>query len=157
MARIVILGAGISGDTAARYLGKWIGKKHQVIVVSPNSKWNWIPSNIWVGIGEMTERQVTFELAPVYKKVNVEFRQAKALSVHPDGNSEHAKPFVTIEYTELARSGQTDTVEYDYLINATGPKLNFGATPGLTGDWLYGVSLYAGSCVRSECAITKTD
>jgi sulfide:quinone oxidoreductase len=35
MARIVILGAGISGHTAARYLGKWVGKQHEVIVVSP--------------------------------------------------------------------------------------------------------------------------
>jgi len=29
MARILILGAGISGHTTARYLGKWVGKQHQ--------------------------------------------------------------------------------------------------------------------------------
>ncbi|HKI59958.1 MAG TPA: NAD(P)/FAD-dependent oxidoreductase, partial [Mariprofundaceae bacterium] len=66
MSRIVILGAGISGHTAARYLNKWLGKKHEVIVVSPNAKWNWIPSNIWVGVGQMTEEDVTFDLAEVY-------------------------------------------------------------------------------------------
>ncbi len=141
MARILILGAGISGHTAARYLGKWVGKKHQVIVVSPNAKWNWIPSNIWVGVGEMTESQVTFELAPVYQKINVDFRQAKAVSIHPEGGAELDKPFVTVEYTEVARAGETESIEYDYLINATGPKLNFGATPGLGPESGYTMSV----------------
>jgi len=141
MARILILGAGISGHTTARYLGKWVGKQHQITVVSPNSKWNWIPSNIWVGVGEMTERQVTFELAPVYKKINVGFRQARAVSVHPDGGAGHESPFVTIEYTDPTRLGQSDEIEYDYLVNATGPKLNFDATPGLGPDKGYTMSV----------------
>lgn len=141
MARIVILGAGISGHTVARYLGKWIGKQHQVVVVSPKATWNWIPSNIWVGVGEMTERQVTFELAPVYKKINVGFHQAKALSIHPEGDAGHAKPYITIEYTGQGREGQTETIEYDFLVNATGPKLNFGATPGLGPDDGYTMSV----------------
>jgi len=33
-----------------------------------------------------------------------------------------------------AREGETERIEYDYLINATGPKLNFAATPGLGPD-----------------------
>ena len=93
MARIVILGAGISGHTAARYLGKWVGKQHQVVVVSPQSKWNWIPSNVWVGCGEMTEKQVTFDLAPIYKKINVEFLQALAVSINPEGGDGSDRPF----------------------------------------------------------------
>ncbi len=68
MARILILGAGISGHTVAGYLSKWLGKAHPITVISPNPKWNWIPSNIWVGVGEMSEKQVTFPLAPIYKK-----------------------------------------------------------------------------------------
>lgn len=131
MARIVILGAGISGHTVARYLGKWIGKKHDIVVVSPNDKWNWIPSNIWVGVGEMSEQQVTFNLAPIYQKIGVDFRQAKAVSINPEGNTDSAKPFVSIEYTLAGREGEIENLEYDYLVNATGPKLNFGATEGL--------------------------
>jgi sulfide:quinone oxidoreductase len=141
MARILILGAGISGHTVARYLGKWLGKSHSITVVSPKPKWNWIPSNIWVGVGEMTEKQVTFELAPIYKKLGVDFRQAGAVSIHPEGGAEHAAPYVTIEYTDPARLGQTDAIEYDYLVNATGPKLNFGATPGLGPDGGYSLSV----------------
>jgi len=141
MARILILGAGISGHTAARYLGKWLGKKHEIIVVSPNAKWNWIPSNIWVGVGQMTEEEVTFDLAPVYKKINVAFRQARALSIHPEGGPTSDKPYVTVEYTLPEREGETETIDYDYLINATGPKLNYGATPGLGPDAGYTTSV----------------
>ena len=62
MAKIVILGAGISGHTAASFLKTWLGKEHEIVVVTPNSKWNWIPSNIWVGVGGMTKENVVFEL-----------------------------------------------------------------------------------------------
>jgi sulfide:quinone oxidoreductase len=139
--RIVILGAGISGHTAARYLGKWIGKKHDITVVSPNAKWNWIPSNVWVGVGEMTEEQVTFDLDPIYKKIGISFRQGKAVSIHPEGGTDSAQPYLTIEYTDPSKAGQSDNIPFDYLINATGPKLNFGATPGLGPDEGYTMSV----------------
>lgn len=34
--------------------------------MSPNSQWNWEPSNIWVGVGRMSKNKVVFPLAPVY-------------------------------------------------------------------------------------------
>jgi len=134
MARIVVLGAGISGHTAALHLRRSLKKEHDVVVVTPNSKWNWIPSNIWVGVGKMTTEDVTFALAPIYKKKGIEFHQALGSSIHPQGNSTHARPFVTITYTDPEKAGQTAELEYDYLVNATGPKLNFAATPGLGPD-----------------------
>ncbi|MDT8445760.1 MAG: FAD/NAD(P)-binding oxidoreductase [bacterium] len=134
MARVLILGAGIAGHTAALFARQKLGKKHQVTVVTPNSKWNWIPSNIWVGVGQMTPEQVTFDLAPVYKKVGIEFIQAKALSIHPDGDQELKTGFVTVERTDEAQKGQTEKVGYDFLINSTGPRLNFAATEGLGPD-----------------------
>lgn len=134
MARVVILGAGISGHTVARHLSKWIGNKHEIIVISPEPKWNWIPSNIWVGVGKMSKQQVTFELDPVYKKAGIQFLQAKALSIYPEGNKSLDMPYVTIEYTDSKRQGESDNIEYDYLVNATGPKLNFAATEGLGPD-----------------------
>ena len=133
MARLVVLGGGVAGHTTATFAAKWLGSQHEVVVVTPNSKWNWIPSNIWVGVGEMTKEEVTFDLAPVYAKAGITFHQAKAVSINPEGSDSSEKPFVTIEYTEEAKAGETEVVEYDYLVNATGPKLNFDATPGL-GD-----------------------
>lgn len=141
MSRIVILGAGISGHTAARYLNKWIGKQHEIVVVSPNAQWNWVPSNIWVGVGQMTEEQVTVDLAEAYRKTRIQFRQAKGVSIHPQGDAADARPYVTIEYTLPAKAGQEERIHYDYLINATGPKLNFGATEGLGPDHGHTVSV----------------
>ncbi len=134
MARVVILGAGISGHTAALRLRQRLGREHQVFVVSPNSKWNWIPSNIWVGVGRMTPSEVTFPLAPVYRRQHIEFRQARATAIWPDGDNHGSGPGVDVVYTASERQGETERISYDYLINATGPKLNFGATPGLGPD-----------------------
>lgn len=145
MARVVILGAGVAGHTAARHLYKMLDKGHEIVVVSPNAKWNWIPSNIWVGVGQMQEEQVTFDLAEVYAKTNISFRQAKAISVHPEGSASSSMPFVTVEYTLPAKAGQKEEIAYDYLINATGPKLNFGATEGLGPDHGHTVSVCTAS------------
>ena len=131
MGRLLILGAGIAGHTAAMHARHRLPAAHEVVVVSPNSQWNWIPSNIWVGTGYMKPEQVTFPLAPVYQKLGIPFHQARVVSVHPDGSPERPKPFVTVEYTSPERQGQTEQLEYDFLINATGPRLNFGATKGL--------------------------
>lgn len=131
MSTIVVLGAGISGHTAAAFLRKKLSKKHKVIVVAPNSYYQWIPSNIWVGVGRMTVDQVRFKLAPRYKKVGIEFHQALAVSIHPEGDADHDKAFIKATYTIPEKQGQEFVLEYDFLVNATGPKLNFDATEGL--------------------------
>lgn len=79
-----------------------------MIVVTPNSYYQWIPSNIWVGVGRMSVDQVRFKLAPLYKRWGIDYRQAKALSIHPEGETDSAKPFVTIEYTSEDKRGQLE-------------------------------------------------
>lgn len=133
MARVVVMGAGVSGHTAALYLRKNLGKEHDVVVVSPQPKWNWIPSNIWVGVGIMPENKVVFPLAPLYRRKGIEFHQAYARALHPEGDFESSVPAIDIEYTGR-RGGEEARLRYDYLVNATGPKLNFAATPGLGPD-----------------------
>ena len=141
MARVVVLGAGVSGHTAALYLKKRLGKAHDVVVVSPNSNYNWIPSNIWVGVGKMKTADVVFPLAPVYKKKGIEFVQAKAFALWPEGDADDDRPAVEVEYTSPERAGETEKLRYDYVVNATGPKLNFAATPGLGPDGGHTVSV----------------
>jgi len=153
MARVVVLGAGISGHTAALHLRKRLKKPHEVVVVSPNADYNWIPSNIWVGVGRMTADQVTFPLAPVYRRKKIDFRQARAVSIWPEGSVAGAsRPFVEIEYTAAGRDGERERLEYDYLINATGPKLNFAATPGLGPDGGHSVSVCTADHARHAAA-----
>jgi sulfide:quinone oxidoreductase len=131
MATIVVLGAGIAGHTAAMTLRHHLKKQHEVIVVTPNTYFQWIPSNIWVGIGKMTKEKIRFPLETVYLKKKITYIQARAVSVHPEGNPAHAQGFVRAVSTAGKNSGQTMEIEYDYLINATGPKLDFDATQGL--------------------------
>lgn len=131
MAEVVILGAGISGHTAALHARRMLGKEHKVTVVSPNSNWNWIPSNIWVGVGRMQKKDVLFPLAPVYKRKGITFKQAKAVAIRPNGDDTTDRGQVDIVYTDPTRSGMEERIPYDYLINATGPKLRFEATEGL--------------------------
>lgn len=133
MADVVVLGAGISGHTAALHLKRMLGRRggHTVTVVSPNSQWNWIPSNIWVGVGKMAKKDVVFPLAPVYARKGITFRQAKAVAIRPQGDADDDRGAVDIVYTSPDRAGVEERVRYDYLINATGPRLRFEATEGL--------------------------
>jgi len=131
MAKVVVLGAGISGHTASALLKKKLGKKHEVVVIAPTAHYHWIPSNIWIGVGRMTAKQVKFRLENRYKKVGIIFKQAKAVSFHPEGDSENEKGFISIEYTGQDRVGEVEKVDYDFLVNATGPKLAFDKTEGI--------------------------
>ena len=135
MARVVVLGAGISGHTAAMHLRRKLSRRnHEVVVISPRANWNWVPSNIWVGTGKMKKKEVVFPLAPLYKRKGVIFHQAAAKVIYPEGRGDDAQPQVEIEFTGGKNKGRRALVHYDYLINATGPKLNFAATPGLGPD-----------------------
>jgi sulfide:quinone oxidoreductase len=134
MARVVVLGGGIAGHTAALHLTRMLTRSDEVVVVTPNSNWNWIPSNIWVGVGKMKTDQVTFKLGPIYKRKGIEFHQALATTIHPEGAPGRPRPYVEVTYTDPARAGEHGELDYDYLVNATGPRLNFGATPGLGPD-----------------------
>ena len=131
--RIVVLGAGISGHTAAAFARKWLGKHGTVTVVSPKDYYNWIPSNIWVGVGLMRPEQVTFPLRPVYDRHGIEFVHGSARAIHPEGDTTDPTPFVAVEPAG-APAADRIRVPYDYLVNATGPRLRFDKTPGLGPD-----------------------
>jgi len=131
MSKIVVLGAGIAGHVAASHLRRKLSKKHEVLVVSPNSNYQWVPSNIWVGIGRMKPKDVLFPLAPLYKKKGIGYKQAKVVTFNPEGDKSSEKPYVSIEHVSGLQKGEIEKVTYDYLINATGPRLNFDATEGL--------------------------
>ena len=151
MAQIVVLGAGVSGHTAALFLRRWLGDRHSVIVVSPNSDYNWIPSNIWVGVGLVKPEQVLLALAPIYRRIGIEFKQARAMALYPEGDAQTEKGYVEIEWTLAGEAGEQERVPYDFLVNATGPKLNFGATAGM-GPGKNSLSV----CTASHAAETAT-
>ncbi len=122
MAKVVIIGAGFAGHTAALYLGSALGKKHEITVINAQDYFLFIPSLIWVSTGRMDPAKVQFPLSPVYKKLHIRFIQGRVGEIHPDEN---------YLYVNLPGEAGKEKVAYDYLINATGPKLNFAATEGL--------------------------
>jgi sulfide:quinone oxidoreductase len=129
MAKIIIVGAGFAGHTAAMTLSEELRKrkslrKHEITVISRQPKFTYIPSLIWVGIGEMKTDKIQFELAPVYKRLGIKFTVGKVYQVHPD------EKYLWVE------TGKNEKIkfDYDYLIIATGPLLDFSATPGLGPD-----------------------
>ena len=60
-------------------------ERDEVVVVSPAPHYNWIPSNIWVGVGLMTAGAGHLPLAPVYSAHGIEFRQAAPWHCTPKG------------------------------------------------------------------------
>ncbi len=154
MARVVVLGAGISGHTAAAFLRRWLDKKDEISVVSPVPHYNWIPSNIWVGVGLLRAEQVVFPLAPVYRKHGISFHQARAVALYPEGTEKDPQAYVEIESTLTGREGERQRIPYDFLVNATGPKLKFEATPGL-GPGKHSLSVCTAEHARETAAVLQ--
>lgn len=119
--KVLVLGAGFAGHTAALHLSHLVKEKAEITVVAPRNRFTWFPSLIWVGTGTMPEDEVFFQLAPVYEKLGVHYIDARATVISPDDRT------VTIEKAD----GASEVLPYDFLVNATGPYLNFAATPGL--------------------------
>ena len=125
MATVAIIGAGFAGHTAALYLKQQLGKDHEVIMINRYDSFYYIPSWVWVGVGTMKPERTGFKLEGLYLRRGIKFIQGKATEVHPDDNYLIVERDATNEIVKVA---------YDYLIVATGPKLNFAATPGLGPD-----------------------
>ncbi len=121
MARIVVIGAGFAGQTAALYLGKRLGRKHEITVINSSDQFYFIPSYVWVGTGRMDPKKTHFPLKPVYDRFRIRLHAGRATAVNP----------VQQTVSALCEDGSETHFGYDYLLIATGPKLNFEATPGL--------------------------
>lgn len=124
MAKIVVIGAGFAGHTTALYLGSKIGRQHEVTVVSNRDVFSYLPSWVWVGVGHMKPEKTVFKLKPVYDRKNVKFVHAAVKEIHPDAGDQYL-------LADEVGTGKETRLDYDYLVIAPGPLLNFAGTPGL--------------------------
>ncbi len=117
MARIIVLGAGVGGMSAAYELNASLGSTHKVTVVGDGGQFSFTPSNPWVGIGWRNPQDVQIDAAKALGPHGIEFVGVPASAVHPKDNR------------VLLEDGRE--LDYDYLVITTGPRLAFDEIPGL--------------------------
>ncbi len=116
MARIVILGAGTGGMAGAYDIRETLSSQHQVTVINEREDFQFVPSNPWIAVGWRTRPDTSFPIRPHLEKKKIEFIHGRVTKLDPKANTLHLE------------NGSTE--HYDYLVIATGPKLNFAAVEG---------------------------
>jgi sulfide:quinone oxidoreductase len=117
MAHIVILGAGIGGMPMAFEMRESARAEDHITVVSNTPNFHFVPSNPWVAVNWRTRADIELPIEPILRKKNIDFIPVAAKRVHPGEDR--------IEL-EDGRS-----IDYDYLVIATGPKLAFDEINGM--------------------------
>ena len=120
MAHIVVLGGGIGGVSCTYELKRALRSEDRITLVSDKPLFQFTPSNPWVAVKWRTKEDVVIDLATVMKRQGITFSAAGAKRVHPAENR-----------VEL---GDGSSLDYDYLVVATGPELAFDEIEGLGPD-----------------------
>lgn len=120
MATIVILGAGLGGVMMAYEMREKARDEDTVILVSDKPEFQFTPSNPWVAVGWRKPEQIKIDLEKPLAKKKIEFRPTAAKKIVPAENR--------VEFVDGS------TLNYDYLIIATGPELAFDDIEGLGPD-----------------------
>ncbi|OEJ68539.1 NAD(P)/FAD-dependent oxidoreductase [Magnetovibrio blakemorei] len=120
MTHIVVLGAGIGGIPMAYEMKENLKNGEKITVISNTDTFHFVPSNPWVAVNWRSRKDICIEMPKVFKKKGIDFISSGAKKVHPDKNQ-----------VEL---NDGTSVDYDFLIIATGPELAFDEVPGLGPD-----------------------
>ncbi|WP_324779612.1 NAD(P)/FAD-dependent oxidoreductase [Thiobacillus sedimenti] len=137
MAHIVIMGAGIGGMPMAFEMRESARPEDRITVISNTPNFHFVPSNPWVAVKWRTRQDIELPIEPILRRKNIDFIAVGAKRVHPAENR--------VELDD-GRS-----VEYDYLIIATGPKLAFDEVEGL------GPGGHTQSVCHVDHAVTSSD
>ena len=117
MAEVVVIGAGLSGTLMAYELLPQMRKDDRLTVVSQGAVYHFVPSNPWVAIGWRKQSEIEIDLVDIMKRKGIRLLTQGAQRVHPSENR--------IELNDGS------SINYDYLVIATGPDFAFDEIPGL--------------------------
>ncbi|MBP7490143.1 MAG: NAD(P)/FAD-dependent oxidoreductase [Azospira sp.] len=117
MAHIIIIGAGLGGMPMAYEMRELLRNGDRLTVVSNQSRFHFVPSNPWVAVDWRQRQDIELDLAPLLSRKGIALVQCGARRVHPERNQ-----------VELEDGSSLD---YDFLIIATGPRLAFDEIEGL--------------------------
>lgn len=117
MAHVTVIGAGLGGVPCAYELRKRLGKSHRVTLIGTTPYFEFTPSNPWVAVGWRDRDQTRVLLRGPLQAKGVEWID---------------QPVTAIDAQERRLTvSDGRTLDYDYLVIATGPKLAFEEIPGL--------------------------
>lgn len=139
MTHVVILGAGLGGVPAAFEMRRLLRRRDKLTVISEQDTFNFTPSNPWVAIDWRKPHEIKAQLKSVFKRKRIDFVHARATKVRPADNA-----------VDIA-DGRT--IEYDYLIIATGPELAFDEIEGLGPDGGHTISV----CTTDHAASARAN
>nr|WP_222564860.1 FAD/NAD(P)-binding oxidoreductase [Lysobacter antarcticus] len=116
MARFVVIGAGLGGMSAAYELRDVLGKSHEITLVGQGETFGFTPSNPWLAVGWRKRDDITVPVAQYVGKHDIRYFGDGAASIDAAANR--------------VVTGGGETIDYDYLLICTGPKLAFEEVPG---------------------------
>jgi len=137
MAHIVIIGAGIGGLPCAFEMRKTLSTDHKITMINERDHFQFTPSNPWVAVGWRTAENIAVPLSRTLSRKGIDFIQGRVAKINADDNN------LDIDGGE--------TVEYDYLVITTGPRLAFEEVEGAGPDG------FTSSICTSEHATTAYD
>ena len=115
-ARVVVLGGGVGGTLAANLLDRELGRDAHVTVVDPTGMHDYQPGYLYLALGEAKGHWLSREERTLLRK-GVDLAIERAVRIHPEAGT-----------VQLERGG---SLEYDYLVIATGSRLVPEQVPGL--------------------------
>lgn len=115
-ARVVVLGGGVGGTLVANLLDKGLGADVHVTVVDPTGMHDYQPGYLYVALGEASGHWLSRDERTLLRR-GVDLAIEEAIRIHPEART-----------VQLARGG---SLEYDFLVIATGARLVHDAIPGL--------------------------
>lgn len=115
-ARVVVLGGGVGGTLVANLVDRSLGRDARVTVVDPTGMHEYQPGYLYVALGDASGHWLSRDERTLLRP-RVELAVEEAVRIHPDTRT-----------VQLARGGSLD---WDYLVIATGARLMHEQVPGL--------------------------
>ncbi len=119
MARILILGGGFAGITAAEILSAGAGLEHQLTLVSERSQFTFYPALVPMVFGDLDAGELRVDMVGPLQKRGVRFISGEVLNILPRAS--------TVRITGPDVEGE---IHFDKLIIALGRRLATEKVPG---------------------------
>jgi sulfide:quinone oxidoreductase len=136
-AKVVVLGGGVGGTLAANLLAKELGREARVTVVDPTGMHLYQPGFLYLALGQANGRWLARDERTLLRR-EVDLAVERAVRIHPDAGT-----------VQLERGGSLD---FDYLVLATGARLVPDQVPGLVEAGHDFYSLEGAQRLREELA-----